>query len=86
MYEQMAIRPVSIVEIFEEMNVNSFGRAMAYLMLVYLMNIHEDAKREAVRLMATFLRDVNVTRVEKIFFPKNAFWDQTRVCNMNYTN
>ena len=33
MYEQMAILPVSVLEIFEEMNVNNFGRAMAFLTL-----------------------------------------------------
>ena len=49
---------------FPEMNVNSFGRAMAYLTLVYLMNIPEDVKREAVRLVAPVLRNVGVTRVE----------------------
>ena len=70
MFEKMIILPLDLPEIFEEMDVNSFGRAMAYLTLVYLMNIPEDAKREAVRLVATVLRDVNVTRVEKSFFQR----------------
>ena len=52
------------------MNVNNFGRAVAYLMLVYLMNIPEDAKREAARLPAATLRDVNITRVEESFFQR----------------
>ena len=41
-----------LLSVFAEMNVNSFGRAMAYLTLVYLVNIPEDVKREAVRLVA----------------------------------
>ena len=40
---------------------------MAYLTLVYLMNIPEDTKREAVRLVAPALRDVDATRVEEGF-------------------
>ena len=46
---------------------------MAYLTLVYLMNIHEDAKREAVRLVATVLMDVNITRAEESFFQRMLF-------------
>ena len=69
LYGEMAERlsPEELVSVFAEMNVNSFGRAMAYLTLVYLTNIPEDAKREAVSLVATVLRDVNVTRVEESF-------------------
>ena len=64
------LSPEELVSVFAKMNVNSFGRAMAYLTLVYLMNIPEDAKRKAVRLVATVLRDVNVTRVEESFFQR----------------
>ena len=56
------------------MNVNSFGQAMAYLTLVYLMNIPEDVKREAVRLVAPVLRNVGVTRVEGGFFRRMFSW------------
>ena len=51
--------------VFTEMNVNSFGRVMAYLTLVYIMEIPEGAKREAVRLAAVILRDVDISRVEQ---------------------
>ena len=51
--------------VFTEMNVNSFGRVMAYLTLVYIMKIPEGAKREAVRLAAVILRDVDISRVEQ---------------------
>ena len=44
------------------MNVNNLGRAMAYLTLVYRMNIPEDARREAVRLTAGVLRGIGVVR------------------------
>ena len=64
------LSPEELVSVFAKMNVNSFGRTMAYLTLVYLMNIPEDAKRKAVRLVATVLRDVNVTRVEESFFQR----------------
>ena len=71
LYGEMAeLSPEELVSAFAEMNVNSFGRAMAYLTLVYLMNIPEDAKRETVRLVATVLKDVNVTRVEESFFQR----------------
>ena len=52
MYEQMATLPVDLVETFNEINVNSFGRAMAYLTRVYLKNIPENEIRETVRLVA----------------------------------
>ena len=53
-YGEMVERlgPEELLSVFAEMNVNSFGRAMAYLTLVYLMDIPEDVKREAVRLVA----------------------------------
>lgn len=39
------------------MNVNNFGQAMAYLALVYLMKASEGVTREAVRLVATHLKN-----------------------------
>ena len=72
LYGEMAGRlgPEELLSVFAEMNVNSFGRAMAYLRLIYLMNIPEDVKREAVCLVAPVLRDVDVTRVEGSFFQR----------------
>ena len=69
LYDEMAERLDSdeLLNVFGEMNVNSSGRAMAYLTLVYLMDIPEDVKREAVCLVAPVLRDVGVTRVEEDF-------------------
>ena len=76
LYGEMAERvgPDGLLGVFAEMNVNSFGRAMAYLTLVYLMNIPEDVKREAVRLVAPILRNVGVTRVEGGFFRRMFSW------------
>ena len=44
LYGEMAVRlnPEDLLNVFTEMNVNSFGRFMAYLTLVYIMNIPED--------------------------------------------
>ena len=70
LYDEIAVRlnPEDLPRVFTEMNVNSFGRAMAYLTLVYLMDISEDAEREAVRLVAVILKDMNITRGEGGFF------------------
>ena len=68
MYTEMANRLNSdeLLNVFNEMNVNSFGRAVAYLTLVCRMNIsEEDVIREAVRLVVPILRDT--ARVEGSF-------------------
>ena len=66
MYSELADRLNSneLLNVFNEMNVNSVGRVVAYLALVYRMNIseEEDAIREAVRLVVPVLRDT--ARVE----------------------
>ena len=63
-----------LLNVFGEMNVNNFGRAMAYLTLSYLMDIPEDVKREAVCLVAPVLRDVGVKRAEEGFFRRMFSW------------
>ena len=70
LYDEMAERLDSdgLLNVFAEMKVNSFGRATAYLTLIYLMDIPGDVKRETVRLVAPVLRNIGVTRVEKVFF------------------
>ena len=72
MYEQMAILPVSVLEIFEEMNVNNFGRAVAFLTYVYVLKGSEDVTRCAVRLVAVVLKDMDLTalKVEGNFFQR----------------
>ena len=44
-----------LTTVFHYTNVNNFGRAMAYLTLVYLTNPPEDETRETVRLVAAKL-------------------------------
>ena len=61
MYEQTAILPVNLLEIFEEMGVNNFGRAVAFLTYVYVLDIPENAMHDAVRLVATVLKDMDLT-------------------------
>ena len=76
LYGEMAERlgPSELSSVFTEMQVNSFGRAMSYLTLFYLMNIPEDVKREAVRLVAFVLKYVDFTRVEEGFFRRMFSW------------
>ena len=80
MYNEMVARinPDELLDVFHKMNVNNFGRAVAYLTLVYLMNIPEDATREAVRLVAAILRNVDVTRVVEGFFRRMFSWIKRR--------
>ena len=60
------LNSTELMNIYNEMNVNTVGRVMAYLTLVYRMNIpEEDTVREAVRLVVPTLR--NIARVEGSF-------------------
>ena len=71
MYTEMANRLNSdeLLNVFNEMHVNSFGRVVAYLALVYRMNISkEDVIREAARLVAPILKDT--ARVEGSFIQR----------------
>ena len=62
--------PDEISIVFAETEVNNFGRAMAYLTLVYVLDIPENAMREAVRLVATVLKDMDLSvfKVEESYF------------------
>ena len=57
----------NVLNVFHQMDVNSPGRAMAYLTLVYRMShiLKEETVRKAVRLAAPVLR--NAARVEASF-------------------
>ena len=71
-----------LLDIFHEMNVNSLGRAMAYLTLVYRMShvIKEDTVRQAVRLAAPVIR--NTGRVEGGFIRELCSWGRSWVMNL----
>ena len=69
-------------KVFKEINVNSLGRAMAYLTLVYRMShiIKEDTVRQAVRLVAPVIR--NTGRVEGSFIRELCAWGRSWVLNL----
>ena len=71
-----------LLDVFHEMNVNSLGRTMAYLTLVYRMRhiIKEDTVRQAVRLAAPLIR--NVGRVEGSFIRELCSWGRSWVLNL----
>ena len=71
-----------LLALFHEMNVNTLGRAMAYLTLVYRMShiIKEDTVRQAVRLAAPLIR--NVGRVEGGFIRELCSWGRSWVLNL----
>ena len=69
-------------KVFKEINVNSLGRAMAYLTLVYRMShmMEEDTVRQAVRLVAPVIR--NTGRVEESFIRELCAWGRSCVLNL----
>ena len=71
-----------LLNVFHEMNVNSLGRAMAYLTLIYRVShtIKEDTVRQAVRLAAPVIR--NTGMVEEGFIRKLCSWDRSWVLNL----
>ena len=71
-----------LLNVFHEMNVNTLGRAMAYLTLVYRMShiSKEDTVRQAVRLAAPVLR--NTGRIEGGFIRELCSWGVQRVLNL----
>ena len=75
--EQVAVYCLNsdeLLNVFNEMNVNSFGRVVAYLALVYRMNIpEEDVRCEAVRLVVPILKHTNIIGVEKESFIRRIF-------------
>ena len=75
-------REEMVLDVFHEMNVNSLGRAMAYLTLVYRMShiIKEDTVRQAVRLAAPVIR--NTGRVEGSFIRELCLWGRSWVLNL----
>ena len=71
-----------LLDVFHEMNVNSIGRTMSYLTLIYRMShiIKEDTVRQAVRLAAPVLR--NAGRVEGGFIRELCSWGRSWVLNL----
>ena len=69
-------------KVFKEINVDSTGRAMAYLTLVYRTNhlTNEETVRQAVRLVVPVLR--NAGRVEGSFIRNLCSWGVQTVLNL----
>ena len=75
-------REEMVLDVFHEMDVNSLGRAMSYLTLVYRTShtIKEDTVRQAVRLVAPVIR--NTGRVEGSFIRELCSWGRSWVLNL----
>ena len=71
-----------LLDVFHEMDVNSLGRAMAYLTLVYRVShmVEEDTVRQAVRLAAPVIR--NTGRVEGSFIRELCAWGRLLALNL----
>ena len=71
-YQSIVSRCPDLVTIFYEIDVVNFGRAMAYLTLVYLTKVSKDEIRVAVQLVAKRLRgfDFAKFKMEESFFGK----------------
>ena len=71
-----------LLDVFHQIDVNSLGRAMSYLTLVYRMShmMEEDTVRQAVRLVAPVIR--NTGRVEGSFIRELCAWGRSCVLNL----
>ena len=75
-------REEMVLDVFHQMDVNSLGRAMSYLTLVYRTShmMEEDTVRQAVRLVAPVIR--NTGRVEGSFIRELCSWGRSFVLNL----
>ena len=75
-------REEMVLDVFHETDVNSLGRAMSYLTLIYRTShmIKEDTVRQAVRLVAPVIR--NTGRVEGSFIRELCAWGRSFVLNL----
>ena len=71
-----------LLDVFHQMDVNSLGRVMSYLTLIYRMShiIKEDTVRQAVRLAAPVIR--NTGRVEGSFIRELCSWGRSLALNL----
>ena len=72
----------NMLNVFHKMDVNTPGRAMAYLTLVYRMShiLKEETVQKATRLAAPVLR--NAGRVEASFIRNLCSWGAQTVLNL----
>ena len=71
-YQSIVLRCPDLVTIFYEIDVINFGRAIAYLTLIYLTKVSEAEIRVAVQLVAKRLRgfDFAKFKIEESIFDK----------------
>ena len=71
-----------LLDVFHQIDVNSLGRAMSYLTLVYRTShiMKEDTVRQAVRLVAPVIR--NTGRVEGSFIRELCSWGRSLALNL----
>ena len=71
-----------LLDVFHEMGVNSLGRALSYLTLIYRTShmIKEDTVRQAVCLVAPVIR--NTGRVEGSFIRELCAWGRSLALNL----
>ena len=86
MYDEMAgrISANELLSVYNGVNADTVGRVMAYLALVYRMNIsREDTVREATRMVIPALR--NIAKAEGISVTRNIPRDEgcfiQRICS-----
>ena len=86
LYDEMAERLDSdgLLNVFGEMNVNNFGRAMAYLTLSYMMDIPEDVKREAVCFKISCIRTL-FNRIDTHCNTSNLSKRNASICTLLFT-
>ena len=79
---RLSSKEENVLNVFYEMDVNTPGRAVAYLTLVYRMKhlLKEETVRKAVRLTAPVLK--NAGRVEGGFIRNLCSWEAQTVLNL----
>ncbi len=66
----------NISQVFTEINVINFGRAMAYLSIVYLLKESEEVTCAAVHLVAMPMKNIDFTafKIEESFFHRKVLY------------
>ena len=79
---RLSSKEENVLNVFHQMDVNTPGRAMAYLTLMYRMNhiLKEETVRQAVRLVVPVLR--NAGRVEGGFIRNLCSWGAQTILNL----
>ena len=73
-----------ILQVFDMMKIENFGRAMAFLTLVYMLEGSEDQIRSSVRLVAPVFKKFGVTpyRIERGFIQRIGQYFRQMITNI----